>query len=47
MVARHRRRSPPADDRELSKAIIRIVAQGLFREALLIVLREIWRGGPW
>jgi len=45
---RRRRQSPPADDRERWWRIISLAAvQSLAREALVIVLREIWRGGPW
>ena len=37
---------PPVDDRELQRTIIVAAVQSFIREALVIVLREIWRGGP-
>jgi hypothetical protein len=44
---RHPRHSPPADDRELRRTLIGAAVQSLIREALTVILREIWRGGPW
>jgi hypothetical protein len=43
---------PPEDDRrELRDRIAAAVAQGVSREALLIIVRiiarEVWRQGPW
>jgi hypothetical protein len=46
-TSRHRRQSPPADDHELRRLALASVVQGLIREALVIILREIWHGGPW
>jgi hypothetical protein len=43
----------PADDqggnsrRRITVAIAQGLSQGLAREALLIILREVWRQGPW
>jgi hypothetical protein len=47
MSRKKRHPSPPADGQELRRAFIVATAQSFIREALLIVLREIWRGGPW
>jgi hypothetical protein len=44
---RHRRPPSSADDRELKRTVILTVAQGFIRELVAIILREIWRGGPW
>jgi len=44
---RHRRPPPPADDREVKRTVILTVVQGLIRELIEIILRELWRGGPW
>ncbi len=44
---RRRRQLPPVDDREVKRTVFLAMAQSLIREALVIVLREIWRGGPW
>jgi hypothetical protein len=44
---RHRRQPPPVESDELKRTLIVATAQGLIREALVIILREIWRGGPW
>jgi hypothetical protein len=43
---RHRQPLPEAD-RELRRTVIVATAQCLIREALVVILREIWRGGPW
>ncbi len=43
----HRRQPPPADGHELRRTFIAATAQSLIREALVIILRETWRGGPW
>ncbi len=40
-------RSPPEEDRELRRRVILAAVQGFAREALVILLREVWRGGPW
>jgi hypothetical protein len=41
--------APPKDDhREAWRSrITAAIAQGLSRELLLIILREVWRQGPW
>lgn len=44
---RHRRQTPPADDRELRHVLLAAVVQNLIRAVLEFVLRETWRGGPW
>lgn len=44
---RRRRQPPPEDSHELGRTFIVAAAQGLIREVLVIVLREVWRGGPW
>jgi hypothetical protein len=44
---KHQRQSPPANDRELRRLVIGAVVQGFIREALKVILREIWRGDPW
>lgn len=44
---RHRRQPPPADGRELRRVFFADVVQSLIREALVVILREIWRGVPW
>lgn len=44
---RHHRQPPPADSHELRRTFIIATAQSLMREVLVIVLREVWRGGPW
>jgi hypothetical protein len=44
---RHRSPSPPKDDRQLWRTVGAAIVQGLSREALVVILREIWRGGPW
>jgi hypothetical protein len=46
-VSRKRHHPPPPDDHELRRTVVLAAVQGLIREALLVVLREIWRGGPW
>lgn len=41
---------PPEEDdhhREFWRRIAAAVAQGLSREVLVIILREVWRQGPW
>ena len=40
---RHRHQPPPAEDHELR----RVLLAGVVREVLEIILRELWRGGPW
>jgi len=40
---RHRTPPPPEDDRQLWRAIAAAIAQGLSREALLIIVREVSR----
>ena len=45
IVRKHR--SPPEEDRELRRRVVLAIVQGFAREALAILLREIWRGGPW
>jgi hypothetical protein len=40
---RHRPPPPPEDDRKLWRAIAAAIAQGLSREALLIIVREVTR----
>ncbi len=47
MSRKRHRPPPPADDRKLKRTIFVAAAQSLIREALVIVLRELWRGGPW
>jgi hypothetical protein len=47
MSRKRHRPPPPEDDRELRRTVIVAAIQGLIREALVAVLREIWRGGPW
>lgn len=44
---RHRRRPPPEDDRQFWRAIAAAIAQGLSREALLVILKGVLRQGPW
>jgi hypothetical protein len=44
---KHRRHTPPADDRKLRRCLLGAIAEGFVREALVIILREVWRGGPW
>lgn len=44
---RHRSPPPPEEERELRRTIIVAAVQGLIREALAVILREMWRGGPW
>ena len=41
--------SPEGDGhrRELRQRIAAAIAQGLSREVLVIILREVWRQGPW
>ena len=39
--------SPEGDRREFWHRITDAVTQGLVREALVVILREVWRGGPW
>jgi hypothetical protein len=39
--------SPEGDYRELWRRITDAIAQGLSREILVIILREVWRQGPW
>jgi hypothetical protein len=43
----HRRTPPPEDARQLWRAIAAAIAQGLSREALLIIVKEVVRQGPW
>jgi hypothetical protein len=43
---RHRR-DPDSGDRELRRIAYSALLQGLVREALVVILREIWRGGSW
>ncbi len=38
---------PEGDHREFWRRMADAVAQGLTREALVIILREVWRQGPW
>jgi hypothetical protein len=41
---------PPSDDdhrHEFWRRVTDAVAQGLSREVLVIILREVWRHGPW
>jgi hypothetical protein len=43
---------PPSDDRgnsrrRITAAIAQGLSQGLARESLLIILREVWRHGPF
>jgi hypothetical protein len=35
------------DHREFWRKIAAAVAQGLSREVLVIIVREVWRQGPW
>ena len=35
------------DHREWRQRIAAAIAQGLSREVLVIILREVWRQGPW
>jgi hypothetical protein len=44
---RHRRQSTPADDREVRRVIYAALLQNFIREVLVVILKEIWRGGPW
>lgn len=46
-VSKHRRQPPPAEDLKLRRYVIGAIAQGFAREVLVIILREVWRGGPW
>ena len=46
-VPKHRRQPPPTDDRKLRRYLLGAMAEGFAREALAIILREVWRGGPW
>jgi hypothetical protein len=40
--------SPEGDDRrEFWRRMVAAVAQGVSREALVIILKEVWRQGPW
>lgn len=40
--------SPPeGDHREFWRRMADAIAQGLSREVLVIILREVWRHGPW
>jgi len=44
--------SPPDDDQagfwhKAATAVIQGVSQGISLEMLLIIIREVWRGGPW
>lgn len=40
--------APSEDDhRELWRRVIAAIAQGLSREALVIIVREVLRQGPW
>jgi hypothetical protein len=40
--------SPPeGDHRKFWRKVTDVVTQCLAREALVIVLREVWRQGPW
>jgi hypothetical protein len=40
-------KSPEGDHREFWRRVADAIAQGLSREALVIILREVWRSGPW
>jgi len=33
--------------RKMTSVIAQGLSQGLAREALLIIVREVWRQGPW
>lgn len=44
---RHRPPPPPQDDHQLWRAVLAAIAQGLSREALLIVVREVMGGRLW
>ncbi len=46
-MRKQKHRSPPEEDGELRRRVICAVIQGFAREALAILLREIWRGGSW
>jgi hypothetical protein len=35
------------DRRDLWRRAAGVIAQALSREALVIILREVWRQGPW
>jgi hypothetical protein len=35
------------DRREFWRRVMAAIAQGVSREALVIILREVWRQGPW
>ena len=39
--------SPEGDHREFWRRVTDAIAQGLSREVLVIILREVWRHGPW
>lgn len=40
-------KSPPEEDWGLRRRVILAAVQGFAREALVILLREVWRGSPW
>ena len=45
MAGRHR--LAHTEGRELRRTLIIAIAQSFLREVLVIILRELWRGGPW
>ena len=38
---------PEGNHREFWRRVTDAIAQGLSREVLVIILREVWRSGPW
>jgi len=45
--SRRRLKPPPADDHDLRHVLFAAAVQDLVREVLMVILRELVRGGPW
>jgi hypothetical protein len=45
----HKRQKPPSpnDHESWWRVLFAAIAQGASREALVIILKEVWRQGPW
>lgn len=48
LMSQQRQKPPSPNDHEpWWRVLIAAIAQGVSREALVIILKEVWRQGPW
>lgn len=48
LMSQQRQKPPsPNDPEPWWRVLIAAIAQGVSREALVIILKEVWRQGPW